>query len=820
MDQFIGKTSSFSPSRRDFLIRSTAAGLVVGFNLPCSSNAQAATGAINVGAYLRIDTSSKVTVYIGQSDMGQGIMTVLAQLVAEELQLSPSEWSKQVSVEHGTTDSTMAPGSSAAAPYSRPSGYTSQSTGGSTSMRSWYKPLRLAAAVAREALLTTFKAKTGASSAIVLNGVVNGTDTYGAIIAWAISTSYPIALPSTATLFAGPYKFIGSDVTTTTPIRRIDIPAKALGKAVFGIDVRLPGMLHATVLHSPTVWGALKSLPAEPAGIKLVALTNEAGQQNAIGIVDISGTSNTWSAMQAAKKIKPEWIANTSVDSATIDAAAGVVNGAVTQTGLITQGTPQYVKTNNGGYYSSIAASRTGLVSDPNNDAHLQTCLNVLGDPSMTAFKAVDAYYYLPFLAHAPMEIMNATVWVQPGSNLCEIWAPTQSQTKVIQLAQRILPGYKVVVHTTFLGGGLGRKIELDFILQALQIGAKFDVPIKLTWSRTEDFRNDRYRPCSLIRVRAGLDSNKKLSALIYRNVSTSITVQKFDISVAGGTNGAATVANDDTGGLAGVLEGSPATPPYAVPYWRTEFVPNNSVALPPVGFWRSVGESYNIFALESVIDELATPAGFPSDFKAITNTATFRKGLLDSAAPDYARCVAVIDQVVKSANNVTLPSGSARGIAFMKGFGSIIAVIAEVSLDTTKNNVKVNKLFAAVDCGLAINKDAIRAQIEGGLLHGLSAALFSKITFKDGDPRNGDGTKTLNNFDTNPLVKYSNTPTMVINIISAAPKTDGSEIIGGVGELGVPCVGPAIANAFAALAGGRRQRALPFYPGAVMGGL
>lgn len=230
--------------------------------------------------------------------------------------------------------------------------------------------------------------------------------------------------------------------------------------------------------------------------------------------------------------------------------------------------------------------------------------------------------------------------------------------------------------------------------------------------------------------------------------------------------------------------------------------------------------KSYNIFALESAIDELATPAGFPSDFKAITNTATFRKGLLDSAAPDYARCVAVIDQVVKSANNVTLPSGSARGIAFMKGFGSIIAVIAEVSLDTTKNNVKVNKLFAAVDCGLAINKDAIRAQIEGGLLHGLSAALFSKITFKDGDPRNGDGTKTLNNFDTNPLVKYSNTPTMVINIISAAPKTDGSEIIGGVGELGVPCVGPAIANAFAALAGGRRQRALPFYPGAVMGGL
>jgi isoquinoline 1-oxidoreductase beta subunit len=394
MDQFIGKTSSFSPSRRDFLIRSTAAGLVVGFNLPCSSNSEAATGATNVGAYLRIDTSSKVTVYIGQSDMGQGIMTGLAQLVAEELQLSPSEWSKQVSVEHGTTDSTMAPGSPAGAPYSRPSGYTSQSTGGSTSMRSWYKPLRLAAAVAREALLTTFKAKTGASSATVLNGVVNGTDTYGDIVAWAISTSYPIALPSTATLFAGPYKFIGSDVTTTTPIRRTDIPAKALGKAVFGIDVRLPGMLHATVLHSPTVWGTLKSLPAEPAGIKLVALTNEAGQQNAIGIVDISGTSNTWSAMQAAKKIKPEWNANTSVDSATIDAAAGVVNGAVTQTGLITQGTPQYVKTNSGGYYSNTAASRTGLVSDPNNDGHLQTCLNVLGDPSMTAFQAVDAYYY------------------------------------------------------------------------------------------------------------------------------------------------------------------------------------------------------------------------------------------------------------------------------------------------------------------------------------------------------------------------------------------------------------------------------------------
>jgi isoquinoline 1-oxidoreductase subunit beta len=821
MDQFIGKTSSFSPSRRDFLIKSTAAGIVVGFNLPSAETAQAATGATNIGAYVRIDTSSNVTVYIGQSDMGQGIMTGFAQLVAEELQLSPSLWSKQVSVQHGTVDSTMVPGGSqVSAPYSRPSGYTSQSTGGSTSMRNWYKQLRQAAAVAREALLTTFKAKTGASSATILNGVVNGTDTYGAIVEWAISTSYPIALPSTAALFPGPYKFIGSDVTTTTPIRRTDIPAKVLGKAVFGIDVRLPGMLHATVLHSPTIWGTLKSLPAEPAGIALIPLTNEAGQQNAIGVVDVTGMSNTWSAMQAAKKIKPEWNGNSSVDSARIDAAAGVENGAVIATGLIVKGTPQYVKTNNGGYYSNTATSKTGLVSDPSNDAHLKACLDILGDPAKTAFQSIDFYYYLPFLPHAPMEVMNATVWIQSGSQLCEIWAPTQSQTKVIQLAQRLLPGYKVVVHTTFLGGGLGRKIELDFILQALQIGMKFDVPIKLTWSRTEDFRNDRYRPCSLIRVRAGLDSNKRLSALVYRNVSTSITVQKFGISVAAGTNGAATVPNDDTGGLAGVLEGSPASPPYAVPYWRTEFVPNNDVPLPPIGFWRSVGESYNIFALESAVDELANSAGITSDFRAITNTATFRKGLLDSAAPDYGRCVAVIDQVMQSANKVTLPSGSARGIAFMKGFGSIIAVIAEVSLDTVKNNVKVNKLFAAVDCGLAINKDAIRAQIEGGLLHGLSAALFTKVTFIGGYPYNGDGTKALNNFDTNPLVKYSTTPMLSVTIISAAPKADGSDIIGGVGELGVPCVAPAIANAFAALPGGRRQRALPFYPGAVMGGL
>jgi isoquinoline 1-oxidoreductase beta subunit len=820
MDQLVNKKSSFAPSRRDFLITGGVTGLVVGFSLGATREANAGTSA-RVSAYVQIDSLSNITVFVGQSEMGQGIMTGLAQLVAEELQLDPLKWASQVTVEQGLIDSTMTPGAKTA-PFSKPSGYTSQSTGGSTSMRAWYKPMRQAAAIARDALLSAFTTWKGVPSPTVVNGVISNAATYGEVVAWATdpANNYTMSLPTSASLYSGPYKFIGSDVTGTTPIRRSDIPAKVLGKAVFGIDVRMAGMVHATVLHSPTIGGTLTTLPSSPPGIKLFLLKNEAGQQNAVGVVDVSVTSNTWSAMEAAKKLGPQWTPNYSVDSATIDGAAGIVNAAVSSTtGLINVGSPQYVKCS-GGYFTDTpptGATPTGRLSDSGNGANLQSCVSALSDSSITPY-SIDVAYYLPFLAHAPMEVMNCTVWVQAATKTCEIWAPTQSQTACIKTAQKVLGAdYKVTVHTTYLGGGLGRKIEQDFVLQALQIGAGLGTPVKVTWSRPEDFKNDRYRPSALIRVRAGLDSNKKLSALVYRNVSTSISIQKT--AIANAANGTNNIASDDAGGLSGALEGAPAAPPYAVPNWRAEFVPNNSVALPPLGYWRSVGESYNTFAMECAIDELATKAGIPSDFKTLTNTASFRKSLLDSAASDYARCTGVIDAVVNMANGVGLPTGSARGIAFMKGFGSIVAVIAEVSLNAATNNVKLNKIFCAIDCGLPINKDAIRAQLEGGLLHGVSAALYGKVTFKSGAPYNGDGTKPLTNFDKSPVVKLANMPAMSIQIRDVIPRTAGTELIGGVGEVGVPCVAPAIANAFAALTG-RRVRAMPFYPGATMGGL
>lgn len=677
----------------------------------------------SLGAYLRIDSANKVTILIGPTEMGQGIMTGLAQLVAEELML---DWT-QVRVEHADTPS------GSPDPYANPL-FRARITGGSTSMRGWYLPLRTAAAKAREMLLSAAaQLSPGAPWSLVPGGRVgNGSATYA--FSDLVATAATLTPPASVTL-ASTTNVIGKRMPRT------DIPAKVDGSAVFGIDVRLPNMVYAAVVHCPTLGGTVAAMPTSSKGA--LALVNLG---NAVGVV----AGDTWTAQRIADSLASsiKWTLPASLasrDSAAIQAIADSL--LVSETA-----TPRIYET-------------TGGVEP-----------SVVIDNSPTR---IDATYRLPYLAHACMEVLNCTAVVTSTS--CEVWAPTQGQVMCVPTAMAItgLPASAITIHTTFLGGGLGRKIEQDFIGQAITIAKAVGKPVKLTWSRKQDFQNDLYRPCASIRVRAGLDANRNLSGLLYRNVSPSINIQR---NTKPGNN------PEDTGAVAGAVG-----LPYAIPNRRIEYVPNPADI--PLGYWRSVGESYNTFAVESAIDELALAAGL--------DPLAFRRSQLAGDARALGVLAAVDTLSGWSAS--AAPSGTARGMAFLKGFGSYIATVAQISLDSSRK-IRVSKVFCAIDCGVAVNPDQIEAQMQGGVVHGLAAALWGQVTFASGRPN-------VSNFNNYRMLRLSETPAVSVAIV---PSTEAP---GGVGETGVPGVAPAIANAYARLTG-QRIRTLPFYPGATMGGL
>ena len=692
-----------------------------------------------IGAYLKIDTANNVILEIGSTEMGQGIMTGLAQLIAEELMLS---WS-QVQVEHALA-SAAHPN-----PYGNPI-FGAQLTGGSTSMRGWYLPLRQAAANARQALLQAAAAQIGGSCTLASGGrVTNGSRTvpFSALVTAAAALPMPSGAPLATT-----GNFIGQKMART------DIPAKIDGSAIFGIDVRVPGMVFASVMHSPVLGGTVKTMPASASGA--LALVNLG---NAVGVV----ATNTWSAMTIANSLKNKVVWNPPSSTATRDSAAILATGnaLLTDANIVPR----------------VYEPATG---DPDGSA-----LAAVNAALLAAKGKVDVTYQLPYLAHACMEVMNCTVQLTATS--CEVWAPTQGQQFCIPTVQSItgLAPSQIKIHTTFLGGGLGRKIEQDYIAQAVTIAKAIAKPVKLTWSRTQDFQNDKYRPCASIRVQAAVDGAGNVSSLLYRNVSPSINIQRNTVP---GNN------PEDTGAVAGAVG-----LPYAIANRRIEFVPNPADI--PLGYWRSVGESYNTFAVESAIDELALVAGM--------DPMNFRRNLL--VAGGDMRAVAVLDAVSALSHWTAAPSqGTAAGVAFLKGFGSYIALVAHVSQTTastssgTRSIPQVRNVFCAIDCGLAINPDQIEAQMQGGILHGLSAALWGQVLFSAGVPN-------VSNFNNYRVAKMNDTPAIQVSIVNGTGANAAAP--GGVGETGVPCLAPAVANAYARLTG-TRLRTLPFFPGATMG--
>ncbi len=680
--------------------------------------------------------------------MGQGSFAGLAQILCEDLMVDPA---RVQLVQGGPTLATPAPVGSAI------------NTVGSGVTRNNFWRLRDAGATAREMLVTAAMARVG-DSARGSFGVADGKVTHlpsGSVFTYGQLAAAAALVPPPANAPLVPdsqFRCIGK----TLP--RPDIPLKVDGSAVYGLDVRVPGMVYAVIKHCPSFGGTLAATPPVPPGAYAVVPTRVAagtgrgaeavGNVNAVAVVG----PTTWDAWQAAKRLTPQWSlpANTArLNSSQFLADAQALmasTSAYSATGSNPPGTVYTVE-------RSTADATTAIANSS---------------------KVLEASYYLPYVSHACLEVLNCTVDHVAGMR-CEVWAPTQSAKSALALVMALtgLPESKVIIHTTFLGGGLGRKAELDFISQAVQVAMAVGQPVKLMWPREEDFTHDQYRPMGLVRVRAGLDANGYVTGWSYRNVSPSILAQR----------GAVLGAKGDSQGYEASQDLH-----YAFGARLTEWVPHPSPV--PVGFWRSVGASINTFAVESMMDELAAAAG--------QDPYAFRRARLSDP-----RWIAVLERAAQlSGWGTAAPAGRARGIAIGAAFNTIVAQVVEVS--ATATGPKVTRVWVAVDCTLVVNPSSVEAQIVGGVVHALNATLYGQQTFVNGAAQ-------ARNFNSNRMIRLSEMPQVQVALMPSQ-STDRTRPLGGVGELGVPTFAPALANAWARLSG-KRVRSLPFYPGATMGG-
>jgi isoquinoline 1-oxidoreductase beta subunit len=700
--------------RRNFLKTGLAGttGLVIAFYLPGRREALAAEAAppAVLNAWIHIGTDDAVTLLISKSEMGQGVETSIAMLLAEELEC---DW-KRIHTE-------FAP---AARVYFDPV-FGMQGTGGSQSIHSCWDPMRKAGATAREMLIAAAAQKwsVDALECRAENGAVLHTGskrrlTYGSL-AEAASKLQP---PQTVKLKdPSQFRIIGK------PTKRIDTPKKVNGTAIFGVDVRLPKMLHASVEHCPVFGGKVVSFDATKAkaipGVKDVV-------QIPTGVAVVA--DNTWTAFQARKALEIKWDEGSN---------AGATSASIRQT-LID------------------ALQKPGVSSRKEGDA---------AGALASAAQKVEAVYEAPYQAHATMEPMNGTADVRPDG--VDVWVPTQFQTTAQSTAAGIA-GVKpdaVNVHTTYLGGGFGRRGWSDYVAESAQVSKAMGVPVQVTWSREDDIQHDYYRPASYIKMSAGLDANGKPTAFEAHVACDSISRWFF---------GSNTVRNGmDSSSVEGVSD-----IPYDIPNILVDY---QLVQGPvPMGFWRSVGASQNGFFSESFVDELAAAAK--------KDPYEFRRDLL-SKKPRHLGVLNLAAQ--KAGWGSPLPKGWARGIAVLEAFSTYVAEVAEISV-AKDGTVNVHRVVCAVDCGRVINPDTAQAQVEGAVVYGLTATLKSEITIDR-------GRVVQTNFGDNPALRMNEVPKIEVYFV---PSTETPT---GLGEPGVPPVAPAVCNAIFALTG-KRIRRLP----------
>jgi isoquinoline 1-oxidoreductase subunit beta len=727
-------------SRRSFVQSSvaTVAGLVLGFHLPGNPHRRAeafaadtaegkeptATREARLNTWLRIAPDGLITIYVARSEMGQGIFTAMPMLVAEELE---ADWSR-IRVEPAPSDAEFS--------YS---GRPIEVTGGSTSIRTNWDILLRIGATARHLLIAAAAQQWGvppeschAEKGFVLHGASGRKAGFGELTTAAAALPAE-ALPKEPKLKApSEYKLVGK------PMKRLDTPAKVSGKPLYGIDVVVPDMRYAAVRHSPVFGGECSNFAqlakAMPEGTSLVKVPGA-----------IIAVADSWfTAKTLVEGLEARW---------TKGATAGLSSKAI----------EKKLRAAAKGKKNPVATSK--------------------GEPTQALAKArvkLEAEYQVPFLAHTPMEPLNCTAHVKPDG--IELWVGTQSHslTKRVVSDHTQVPQEKIVVHTTYLGGGFGRRSENDMVLQAVEASKAVGRPVKLIWSREEDVQHDFYRPASLVKLRAGLGEDG-LPVAFTASIAAPSILERWPLFGGVGKSG---IDRTTVEGLSDIK--------YECP---NQHIQAAIVDLGvPVGFWRSVGSSHNAFYLESFIDELAHAAK--------QDPYKFRRALLEKSHP---RFVKVLDTVARlSSWETPPPAGRARGLAIAESFGSIVAEVAEVSV-SAEGQLTVHKVSVAVDCGRYVNPDTIVAQMESGVVYGLSAALRGQITLTNGRVEQS-------NFHNYSMLMPSEMPEISVEIVEsgAAP--------GGVGEPGTPPIAPAVTNAIFA-ATGQRLRSLPISNHKLSGG-
>jgi CO/xanthine dehydrogenase Mo-binding subunit len=748
-------------SRRAFLELSAGA-LLVGATAegcrpaPPPAMAEASRdGALMPNAWVRITKDDEITLFLDRVEMGQGTMTSHAMLVAEELEVDPT----RIRVEHAVADRA----------YDNPDpalGF--QITGGSTSVRTSWVPLRKAAASAREMLRRAAAERWRvdvASCSAVGGAIVHAASSrrvrYGELVGDASRLSVPSDPPLKD---AKAFHVIG------TSVPRLDSRAKVDGSAVFGIDVSLPDMLHAVVVRPETRGARVLTFDARNVE-KQPGVVSVFEVPSGIAIVATRG----YLARRAAKHLVVRW-------------SEGPLS-ALDTTALFAS-------------YRRRAERPARRVRDDGS----------FDRAKKSATKTLAATYETPYLAHATMEPMNCTAHVKDGR--CTIWAPTQSPGLARELVHQALgiPQDAITVHTTFLGGGFGRRLAQDYVVEAAHVARRVGRPVKVLWSREDDFANDFYRPAGVARLEATLDARGELTGWFHRVVTQSIVSQIGREWIgAMAPNGAPTALKKVLGRTAtalydtGVVHDTTTTEgasdfEYAIPNLRVELAAVEPGV--PVGFWRAVGNSENVFVAESFLDEVAHAAGRdPYELRrALLAGAPRLRAVLDLAAEKAGWPRAGGKHAGGSGGPAARPSsrgterGIHRGIAAAACFGSFCAQVAEVSMEGGKP--RVVRVVAAVDCGRVVNPDLARAQIESGIVFGLSAAMKQQVTFERGVVRE-------TNFHRYDAIRMAESPAIEVHFVESDAEPTG------VGEPGLPPIAPAVANAIFA-ATGRRIRTLP----------
>ncbi len=701
-------------SRRRFLQAGAAAGggFMLSLSLPFANGAAAAAdaGGFAPNAFIRIDPDGRIVLTMPYVEMGQGDYTAIPMLIAEELEVDL----KQVRLEHAPPNPKL---------YGNPMIGGVQATGGSTAISAAWRPMREAGAVARTMLVSAAAkrwnvdpASCRAQDGEVLHPPTGRRIKYGELAADAASMPVPASV-----VLKRPeqFKLIG------TSAKRLDTPAKVNGSAVYGIDARPPGVKIATLAQSPVFGGRVKSLDDAAAkavnGVRQIVRLDDA-----VAVV----ADHMGAAKKGLAALVIEWDDG---PHAKLD-------------------TDQIVSE------LEQATLNSGPVAQTIGDV----------DKAMAGAAAkVEANYEVPFLAHAAMEPMNCTVHVRDDG--CEVWVGSQVLARAQAAKVTGLQLEKVVVHNHLIGGGFGRRLEVDGVARAVEIAKHVDGPVKVVWTREEDVQHDMYRPYWFDRMSAGFDEKGMPVAWNHCFAGSSVIARWLPPGFKNGLD------PDSTDGAINLV--------YALPNMRVEYIRVEPPGV-PTAFWRSVGPSHNVFVTESFIDELAAAAK--------QDAVAYRRALLDKAP----RAKAVLELAAEKAGwGQPLPERVGRGVSLQHAFRTYMAQVAEVEV-SKDGSIRVRRVVCALDCGIVVNPDIVKAQVEGAIIFGVTAALYGAITLKNGRVEQA-------NFDTYQMLRINEAPAIEVHIVQS------SEAPGGMGEPGTSAIVPAIANAIFA-ATGKRLRKLP----------